>query len=199
MSKSNEHGYHHGNLASALLAAAERRLRADGQDQLSLRELAREIGVSHAAPRRHFPDRQALLNALAKMGFSRMEEQLRAALAEAGDGFAARLRATLTAYILFATENAALLELMYIRKYQPDADQVAEAAVPAFTLMHELIIEGQVAGQLSEGDPQRIGLVIFATMQGISTLINGRVVKPELLNGLVETATQQFLRTAHAG
>lgn len=197
MTKSNEHGYHHGNLASALLAAAERRLRADGQDQLSLRELAREIGVSHAAPRRHFADRQALLDALAKVGFSRIEEQLSAALAEAGDGFAARLRATVTAYILFATENAALLDLMYVRKYQPDADQVAEAAVPAFTLMHELIIEGQLAGELAKGDPQRVGLVIFATMQGIATLINGRMVKPELLNGLVETAIEQFLRAAH--
>ncbi|MBW3550170.1 MAG: lipid IV(A) 3-deoxy-D-manno-octulosonic acid transferase [Proteobacteria bacterium] len=55
--------YHHGNLRSALMEAAERALERGGVQALSLRELAREIGVSHAAPRRHFPDRQALLDA----------------------------------------------------------------------------------------------------------------------------------------
>ena len=62
--------YHHGNLRPALLGAAERAL-ARGRE-LSLRELAREIGVSHAAPRRHFADKQALLDALALDGFERL-------------------------------------------------------------------------------------------------------------------------------
>ena len=55
--------YHHGNLRQALLDAAERTVRERGVEALSLRELAREVGVSHGAPRRHFPDRQALLDA----------------------------------------------------------------------------------------------------------------------------------------
>ena len=63
-----ERPYHHGNLRSALLAAAERTVRERGVQELSLRELAREVGVSHGAPRRHFPDRQALLDALAESG-----------------------------------------------------------------------------------------------------------------------------------
>ena len=62
--------YHHGDLRSALLAAAERTLRDKGTSaSLSLRELARDIGVSHAAPGRHFKDKQALLNALALVGY----------------------------------------------------------------------------------------------------------------------------------
>ena len=68
----SERPYHHGNLRSALLAAAERTVRERGVQDLSLRELAREIGVSHGAPRRHFPDRQALLDALAESGFERL-------------------------------------------------------------------------------------------------------------------------------
>ena len=67
--------YHHGNLRAALLAQAERTL-ADGGD-LSLRELARQIGVSHAAPRRHFAGKQALLDALAEDGFERLGAELR--------------------------------------------------------------------------------------------------------------------------
>src|SRR6201992_4247586 len=69
--------YHHGNLRPALLGQAERPPRDGGGQQLSLRELAREIGVSHAAPRRHFPDRQALLDALAIEGFARLGGVLR--------------------------------------------------------------------------------------------------------------------------
>src|SRR5438128_1794302 len=57
--------YHHGNLRAELLSRAERKLETAGVTGLSLRELAREIGVSHGAPRQHFPDRQALLDALA--------------------------------------------------------------------------------------------------------------------------------------
>ena len=188
--------YHHGQLRAALLAAAERTLREQGEDQLSLRELARVVGVSHAAPRRHFPDRQALLDALAESGFERLDAQLRAALTGAGGEFVPRLRATVAAYIRFATEDAALLELMFTGKHRPGADRLVAAAEPAFTLMFELIVQGQTAGELAAGDPERVGIVLFATMQGIATLINGKMVKPELLDGIVETAVEQFVRGA---
>lgn len=190
----DERPYHHGGLPAALLAAAERSLRERGEDQLSLRELAREIGVSHAAPRRHFPDRQALLDALAEAGFQRLDGRLRAALAAAGDDFAPRLRATVAAYTRFATEDAALLQLMFTSKHRPGADRVVAAAEPAFTLMSELIAQGQAAGELAAGDPEQVGIVLFATMQGIATLVNGDMVRPELLDGLVETAVEQFVR-----
>ncbi|WP_422772384.1 TetR/AcrR family transcriptional regulator [Plantactinospora sp. WMMC1484] len=196
MPEATQRPYHHGQLRSALLAAAERSLRAHGEEQLSLRELAREIGVSHAAPRRHFPDRQALLDALAEAGFERLYTRLRAACTEAGDDFLPRLRATVAAYIRFATEDAALLELMFTSKHRPGADRLVVAADPAFDLMYDLIKQGQAAGELVEGDPERVGVVLFATMQGIATLVNGDMVKPELLDGLVDTAVEQFVRGA---
>ncbi len=193
MSEVNERPYHHGQLRPALLAAAERSLREHGEAQLSLRELARAIGVSHAAPRRHFPDRRALLDALAEAGFQRLDAQLRAALADAGDDFVPRLRATVAAYIRFATEDAALLELMFTGKHRPGADRVVAAAGPSFTLMRDLIVQGQAAGELADGDPERVGTVLFATMQGIAALINGDLVGAELLDDLVETAVGQFV------
>src|ERR1700744_1571484 len=79
--------YHHGHLRDTLLAEAERTLREQGVDQLSLRDLARQAGVSHAAPRRHFADRQALLDALAGAGFTRLADEVAAALEAAGAGF----------------------------------------------------------------------------------------------------------------
>ncbi|MBE1530575.1 TetR/AcrR family transcriptional regulator [Actinomadura algeriensis] len=190
---SEERPYHHGNLRAALLDAAGRGLRERGADGLSLRDLAREVGVSHAAPRRHFPDRQALLDALAEDGFAHLDTALRAALAGAGEGFSARVRAAMTAYIRFATENAALLEVMYAGKHRPGATRLVEAARAPFGMMADLITEGQEQGALPAGDPERVGLVLFATMQGIASLINGDLVPPDMLDDLVETTVEQFV------
>ncbi|BBB00296.1 putative TetR family transcriptional regulator [Actinacidiphila reveromycinica] len=76
--------YHHGHLRAALLAAAERTLRESGAEQISLRDLARQVGVSHAAPSRHFRDRQALLDALAEVGFARLGAEIAAAVDASG-------------------------------------------------------------------------------------------------------------------
>lgn len=187
--------YHHGNLHAALLDAAERVLREQGADQLTLRDLARELGVSHGAPRRHFANRQALLDALAEAGFARLDATLRAALAEAAD-FPTRVRAAMTAYIRFATENAALVELMYTSKHRPDATRIAKAAEAPFGLLEDLIAQGQAEGSLQAGDPELIGLVLFASLQGVVSIINGGIVRAELREGLVETAVEQFLRGA---
>ncbi|APU15396.1 MULTISPECIES: TetR/AcrR family transcriptional regulator [Actinoalloteichus] len=192
----DERPYHHGNLRTALLDAAERGLREHGADRLALRDLAREIGVSHAAPRRHFPNRQALLDALAEAGFARLDTTLRAALTGADDDFPSRVLATMTAYTRFATENAALVELMYAGKHRPDAARIVKAAEAPFGLMNDLIIQGQAQGALQTGNSERIGIVLFATLQGIASIINGNIVKPELLDGLVATAAEQFLRGA---
>lgn len=190
--------YHHGNLRAELLAAAERSLREQGADQLSLRELARVVGVSHAAPRRHFPDRQALLDALTEAGFARLDEELRAAYAVAGPGFGPRMHALAAAYLRFATEDAALLGLMFIAKHRPDADRLVVAAAAPFGLMSDVIAQGQAEGVLAPGDPGRVGIVLFATLHGIATLINGDLVVPALLDGIVETAVDQFIRGSKA-
>ncbi|QAY60186.1 TetR/AcrR family transcriptional regulator [Microbacterium protaetiae] len=76
--------YHHGNLRAELLASAGRTLREQGPDQISLRELAREAGVSKSAPNRHFRDKQALLVALAVAGFERLNDEIVRAIADAG-------------------------------------------------------------------------------------------------------------------
>ncbi|WP_231972369.1 TetR/AcrR family transcriptional regulator [Nocardiopsis alborubida] len=188
--------YHHGNLRSAILDTAERQLREHGADQLSLRDLAREIGVSHAAPRRHFADRQALLDALAEAGFVQLGSALRTVLAEAGDAFDVRVHKAVLAFARFATENAALLELMNSGKHRPGATRIAEAAEAAFGQVSELIEEGQEHGALEPGDPERIGIILYATVQGIAMMVNGNMIDAERLDGLIETAVEQFLRGA---
>jgi AcrR family transcriptional regulator len=188
-----ERRYHHGNLRAALLAQAERTLREHGLDGLSLRELARQAGVSHGAPRRHFADRQALLDALAESGFDRLGTQLRAAATSAGDDYEARLRATANAYVHFAIDDAALLELMFAGKHHEQTGVLHQAADRAFSVILELIEEGQANAALEPGDPDRIALLLFATMQGIAALVTAGIVPPDQLDSVVADATVRFL------
>jgi AcrR family transcriptional regulator len=190
-----ERPYHHGNLRAALLAQAEHTVRERGGQELSLRELARDVGVSHGAPRRHFADRQALLDALAEVGFTRLGGELRAAVDDEGeDDFEAQLRATASAYVRFATRDAALLELMFAGKHRDRSGALDEAAGRAFSVMLELIQQGQATGALQRGEPERVGLVLFATMQGIAALVTGGMVDVDQIDGLVADAIAHFLR-----
>jgi AcrR family transcriptional regulator len=186
--------YHHGNLRAALLAAAECTVREHGVQDLSLRELAREIGVSHGAPRRHFPDRQALLDALAEAGFARLGAELRSAVDGAGGDFQGRLRAAAAAYVRFATRDAALLELMFAGKHQEQSGHLHEAAERAFSILLELIQQGQAEGVLEPGEPERVGLVLFATIQGIAALLTGGMIGAEQLDDVLADAIAHFLR-----
>ncbi len=188
--------YHHGNLREDLLAQAELTVRERGVDALSLRELAREAGVSHGAPRRHFPDRQALLDAVALRGYARLGAELRGAVREAGEGFEPRLRAAGRAYVTFATDDRDLLELMYAGKHRPEAAALEQAAEETFSSMLELIEQGQAEGALDVGDSERVGLVLIAAIQGIATLVNLGMVRAEQTEWLVDDAIAHFLRGA---
>jgi AcrR family transcriptional regulator len=185
--------YHHGNLRAALLDGAERMLAERGSGQLSLRELAREVGVSHAAPRRHFPDRQALLDALALQGFERLAAELEAAVADRSQPFGARFAALARTYVGFATEHAALLELMFAGKHRPGAETLREAADLAFATPLTFVAEGMAAGELDGSDPERVGTITFAAFHGLATLVNGGMLASEGLEARVGGAVEQLL------
>lgn len=197
MPASGEGSYHHGRLREALLEAAERTVREQGPDQLSLRELAREVGVSHAAPRRHFADRQALLDALAVVGFERLHAALRdGPAADPDGGFAARLEAAVQTCLRFATRDAALLELMFAGKHRPGADDVRVAAERTFGLLDQLIHEGERTGDLEAGSATDVGTVLFATLLGLAALANTGMTTQEEMERLTERAMALILRGA---
>lgn len=188
-----ERPYHHGNLRSALIEQARCTVDEHGAQALSLRELAREAGVSHAAPRRHFPSREALLDALAEDGFDRLGDALRNAVEAAGGSFGARLHALSQAYIGFATQHPALLELMFAGKQRAGADRVRESADRAFATSLEVIAEAQAAGELQGGDPGRVAIVAFATLQGLAAMANGGLIEGAPVGAVVTDAIDQLL------
>ncbi|MEU6670131.1 TetR/AcrR family transcriptional regulator [Streptomyces sp. NPDC046727] len=96
--------YHHGDLRRAVLAAALDVIAADGPSALSLRDLARRAGVSHAAPAHHFKDRTGLLTAIAAEGYGLLAQALR----DASD-----LREAGVRYVRFAREHPAHFQVMF--------------------------------------------------------------------------------------
>ena len=189
--------YHHGRLRATLLAEAERTLRERGIEQLSLRDLARQAGVSHGAPRRHFPDRQALLDALAEAGWARLGEEVSAAIDNAGGDYEARLQALGTAYIRFATRDAALMELMFAAKSAGQSAALPAASERLFIAVGDLIHEGQHAGRLPPGDPERLRLLLMATSVGIGALVTSGTVETAQVDELIADAVSLFTRGPH--
>jgi AcrR family transcriptional regulator len=181
--------YHHGNLRAELLEHAERTVREAGAQALSLRELARAAGVSHGAPRRHFADRQALLDALAEVGFARLEAEVADAAEAAEPGHEQRVRAVAGAYVDFATRDAALLELMFAAKHREAAGSVREAADRTFATMAGLLAGG--AGEVDAAE--RRVLVLFATLQGAATLSAAGMLDGEAVERIVDDATGLFV------
>lgn len=100
--------YHHGDLRRGLVEAARRVLEAQGPAALSLRAVAREAGVSPAAPYHHFKDKSELLDAVAEQGWAMLSHTMSEALD--GDG---ELRAVVLAYVCFALDHPALYRVMY--------------------------------------------------------------------------------------
>jgi AcrR family transcriptional regulator len=176
----NKRPYHHGDLRAALLERAEHTLREGGSGALSLRELARDLGVSPAAPSRHFKTKQTLLDALALDGFERLVETIAASQAGAGGTFGEQLNAMARAYVGFAMENAALLDLMFSAKHSPEASEALEAAARRWLEQGlELVSTGQRQGEVREGPLDRVALTVFAPLHGYIGLALSGVPLPE--------------------
>lgn len=124
-----ERAYHHGDLRNALIDAGLTALEAHDASELSLRALARELGVSANAVYRHFADKDALLSALAAEGFRRFAREQREARALLDTDPAA----TGLGYIRFAQRHPALFRLMFGRFTRAcDSAELQEAALAAF-------------------------------------------------------------------
>ncbi len=157
--------YHHGELAPSLREAARAILEEEGLDALSLRSVARRAGVSHAAPYRHYPSREALLADVACDGLTQLRSELAQAAAVLGDR-AERIVLIGGAYLRFASRHAGLLRLMFGSELPNRAD------FPGLAEATSLI--GEDIGR-ALGDPAA-GLAAWAAMHGLALLILENVI-----------------------
>jgi len=165
--------YHHGRLAEALIAAGVALLEERGAGALSLRAAARRAGVSHAAPYRHFRDRDALLAAVAAEGFRRLD----AALARAAAADEDEAPALAEAYVAFALDHPGLYRLMFgpCVAGREDDPVLAAAAAAAYG---RLAAAGarRLAGRPEAPPPGLFALAAWSLVHGLaSLLLDGRL------------------------
>lgn len=156
--------YHHGDLRAQVLRTAVEIIAADGPDAVSLRELARRAGVSHAAPAHHFGDRRGLFTALAADGFSRLAAALHPSV-QAGD-----FAQTAVAYVRFATAHPAHFSVMF-RTSLLDLDDPALRA--AQDRAGALLQEGldTIAAERIIVDPADARRSAWALVHGLASLL----------------------------
>jgi AcrR family transcriptional regulator len=153
--------YHHGDLRAAILTEAARLVAERGADRVSLRELAREAGVSHAAPAHHFIDRRGLFTALAAQGF----ELLAAALAEARP----RFLAAALAYVRFAIEHPGHYRVMFDKSLlDPSNRELAAAEAAAGAELSRGV--ASLPDQHAQADPAGAQLAAWSLVHGFSML-----------------------------
>lgn len=159
--------YHHGDLRNALLEAALVILAREGEAGLGLRDLARAVGVSPAAPYRHFASRAALLEALAVTGYQRFTRAMEEVAAADPPDMLAAMGKT---YVLFALNNAALFRLMFSpqlkRDNRPGLRMAADAAFAALRRVTERDVSG---GDLRAG--RIAALAAWARVHGLAVLL----------------------------
>ncbi|MGD8825493.1 MAG: TetR/AcrR family transcriptional regulator [Myxococcales bacterium] len=164
--------YHHGRLREALLDVAVQKVDAGGAGALNMRELARELGVSSAAPFRHFKDKRALLRAVAGRAAGELGRLLDQA-SEPGTDALTQFRAMTVAYVRFATEHPALFDLVH--QHQPEAVRfLGSVNDERRQKLIALIVEGQNAGLIPEADPELIALTSEALTHGLARMIVDR-------------------------
>ena len=155
--------YHHGDLASALVRAATELLEEDGGAGLSLRAAARRAGVSTAAPYRHFADREALVSAVAAVGYRELAQALIDTHADPHTH--SDLIDLAVTYVRFALDRPGLFRAMFAEPCDPTStDRTAAAAAIGSYL------ESVVAKAMPDADPQAAATATWALVHGLAFL-----------------------------
>src|SRR6267154_4668244 len=155
--------YHHGDLRAACVSAAMELLEESGETALSLRAVARRAGVSPAAPYRHYADREALVSAVAAVGYRDLAEQL--AAAHPSPSTPQQLASVAVAYVQFALDRPALFRIMFGEPCDRDNDErvAATAAV-------SLYLRGIVERAFPDPDAEALATAIWALVHGLAFL-----------------------------
>jgi len=165
--------YHHGNLRQALLEAALVLAQQRGPEGVSVREAARQLGVSPGAPFRHFPNRRALMTAMAEEASARLQIEVRKAIRPRDKTPLARLRALGRGYLQWARAHEAHFRIVSAR------DQIDLAGSPGLqasmqavrALTEQTLHEAQAVGEVSLAhDAAALALLSRATVYGLARM-----------------------------
>ena len=193
--------YHHGDLRRALVDQATKLVVADGHPSITVREVARRIGVTNAAAHYHFRTRDALLAAVATRGFEQMAAALEAAMRDATDA-RSRLGQLGEAYVRHALDHGRVYLLMFSAETatRDTYPELRAASDRMFALLVDAIRDGQETGLVRGGPPVDGALVAWSAAHGFASLaLERRLMLPGLQGRESEELAAVVLRGVFAG
>ncbi len=185
--------YHHGDLKTAILDAAEEILAEQSLDAVSMRELARKAGVSPGAPYHHFGDRSGLVGALCQRGFLNLHETLIKGKNHQG------IKGMISAYLNFTNKNPALYQLMFSAEATEGdlAKALKPFANPVFIMLEETIKSSAPSKATHQDNLAAVSVWCF--MHGLATLGSAAPlltrVNPDNLNQFAFDTIQKLIQT----
>ncbi|WP_135452757.1 TetR/AcrR family transcriptional regulator [Mycobacterium sp. DL99] len=181
--------YHHGDLPSALVQAALELLEEGGATELSLRAAARRAGVSTAAPYRHFADRDALLSAVAAVGYRDLATQL--AAASPSPNTPDDLADIAIAYVNFALKRPGLFRAMFAEPCDPTSPERVAAVAAISEYLRSIVRQA-----IPTSDPDAMANAVWALVHGLAFLhLDGKfdASSPETVAATVRAAVAAAL------
>ncbi len=171
--------YHHGDLRRALVTAATAAIEEAGEGALTLREVARRVGVTHPAAYRHFEDKTALLAAVAEEGYVVLADAIERALGAASSRPRERLRALAVAYVDFAVRSPAQYAVMWGPRFNTDGRFPSlEAAIRrVYELVAREVERGQAEGDLRPGQTRDLAIGLWVVGHGYVELVARRRIR----------------------
>jgi len=160
--------YHHGNLSDELVLQAIKLLENEGLGTLSLRRVAKEAGVSQAAPYSHFKNKKSLMSAVAVEGYRRFEQKMR----EGRERESTDILGLGMGYVMFALENPALFQLMFSADLVNliDVDKDSRAFGTSYELLVDTVRQDPLV-QFGEHNPEFDSMFLWSLVHGLAKLI----------------------------
>jgi len=188
--------YHHGDLRAALVTEAAAMIEDGGVESVTMRAIGERLGVSRAAPYRHFPTKSGLLVAVAESGFERLRERLESVGAGSERAGIGRFRKMGEAYVRFALENPAHYRLMYGKEAlaRRDLPALRKAANAIFDQLVTVIRVHQRNGALRRQNPRMQAFAAWSTVHGLAMLlIEEQILGNVDLGELIDRTTRSML------
>lgn len=167
-----------------------------GAASVTMRAIGSRLGVSRGAPYRHFPDKTALLVAVAVAGFRRLNRRLGASATGASASSVEQLRRMGEQYVRFALEHPAHYRLMYGKEALERQDQreLRKAAGALLENLVDVIRIHQQRGEIEAGDPRAQAYVAWSTVHGLASLLIERQIDPNVdVDDLIRQTTRTIL------